>query len=127
MHVQITLTPDPVPELTWRERLTALTLHWLRPLGTWRGITALVLAVAPIPGVGESAATVWHYVVSEARGMSIGAGYAVGLTPVAFAGWALTRVGPTGPRLWLLAVASIGALGAVSAYDVVQLLTGVTR
>lgn len=127
VSLKATLVFDPEPELTWRDRLRAMVARLLRPLWTWRGAVALVLAVAPIPGVGESAATIWHYTVSEAREMSIGTGYAVGLVPLAFAGWALTRVGPTAPRLWLLAVSTIGALGAMSWYDIVQLFTGVAR
>ncbi|MFD4662473.1 hypothetical protein [Streptomyces halstedii] len=121
------MLPVEEPELTWRDRLRAMIARLLRPLLTWRGVTALVLAVAPIPGVGESAATIWHYVVSDARTMGVPLGYTVGLLPVAFAGWALTRIGPTAPRLWLLAVTAIGATGAMSWYDPVQILTGVPR
>lgn len=88
---------------------------------------ALALAVVPIPGSGYSAATTWHYTVSEARGMGVGYGYAVGLIPLAYAGLLLTRVGPTAPRLWLLAVTGIGAFGAVSWFDPITLLTGVVK
>lgn len=127
VRVKVELLPVEEPELTWRDRLRAMVARLLRPLMTWRGAVALFLAVAPIPGVGESAVTIWHYTVSEAREMSIGTGYAVGLVPLAVSGWLLTRVGPTAPRLWALAVTTIGAFGAMSWYDLVQLFTGVTR
>ncbi|MFE2930629.1 hypothetical protein [Streptomyces sp. NPDC059278] len=114
-------------EPTWRERLGAWAWGLVRPLWTWRGALALLFAVAPINAAGDSAASAWYETVAEAREMGIVIGYIVGLTPLAFAGWALSRVGVTVPRVWLLLVTGIGATGAMSWYDIVQLLTGVTR
>ncbi|MEU3220023.1 hypothetical protein [Streptomyces sp. NPDC006971] len=114
------------PELTWKDRLRAMVLRWLRPVLTLRGAVALALAVVPIHG-SESAATIWRDTVAEARDFGLVAGYFVGAAPLALSWWSLTRVGPTAPRLWLLAVSLIGATAAVTPYDIVQILTGVAR
>ncbi|MGW8881425.1 hypothetical protein ACWGOT_33245 [[Kitasatospora] papulosa] len=127
MQVEMLPVVEPEPELTWRDRLRALVMRLIRPVLTWRGAVALFLAVAPVKASGESAATIWRDTVADARDFGLGAGYFVGSAPLVLAGWALTRVGPTAPRLWLLAVSMVGATAAVTPYDIVQILTGVAR
>ncbi|MFI6730904.1 hypothetical protein [Streptomyces atratus] len=124
--MQVEMLPVVEPELTWRDRLRALVMRVIRPVLTWKGAVALFLAVAPIHG-SESAATIWRDTVADARDFGLVAGYFVGGAPLALAGWSLTRVGPTAPRLWLLAVSAVGATAAVTPYDIVQILTGVAR
>ncbi|MFJ8855113.1 hypothetical protein [Streptomyces sp. NPDC102437] len=125
LRVQVEMLPVE-PELTWRDRLRAMVMRWIRPVLTLRGAVALALAVMPIHG-SESAATIWRDTVADARELSLYAGYFVGAAPLALSWWSLTRVGPTAPRLWLLAVSVIGATAAITPYDIIQILTGVAR
>jgi len=115
--------PEPDPS-RW-ERLTGWLGTYVKPR---HAVLALVLAVLPIPHVGYSAATIWHYTVSQARdSWGIGWGYAFGLAPLALATTALIRRGGSPLRLFALAVTFIGSFAAFSWYDPVQFLTGVHR
>lgn len=122
IEVHITLQP-PEPEPTRWQRLAA----WLGQFGKpWQAAGALVLALVPIPGVGYSIATTWASAVSEARDAGgQGAGYALALTPLA---WALLRIyyhGGTIRRLFVLAVSVVGLAGAIHLYDPITWITGV--
>lgn len=126
VHVHIdTPEPEPEPEPTRWERLTAGAHRIGRP---WQMAAALALTVAPIPGSGYSAATTWHYCVSQTRdGFGIGYGYALAGIPLALAVTAITRNGGNVPRLVALAITTVGLFGAMSWYDPITALTGVTR
>ena len=125
--VFVPMAPVPVPEPTFRERLTGWLTDRLRPLWTWRGVIAIGLAVFPIPWTGYSAATTWASTVYQARQFGYGWGYALGGGAVLLAGYALRRGGPTAPRMFAGTVAAIGFLGAISLYDPVLIMTGVHR
>lgn len=124
--IRVTLAdPDPEPDPSRRERLTAWLGAYIKP---WQAVIALALALLPIPGVGYSAATIWHYTVGEARdGFGAGWGYAFGLIPLALAITAIVRKGGSPLRLFALTVTFIGSFAAFSWYDPVQFLTGVAR
>lgn len=126
VHVHIdTPEPEPEPEPTRWERLTARTKRIGRP---WQYAATLALALAPIPGSGYSAATTWHYCVSQARdGFGIGYGYALGGIPFALAVTVIARKGGNLPRLLALAITFVGLFGAMSWYDPILFLTGVHR
>ncbi|GAA3718114.1 hypothetical protein [Streptomyces tremellae] len=125
IEVIVTLTPEQAPGPTWRERLAAAVRRIGRP---WQILGALTLTVTPIPGTGYSAATTWHYTVSLARqDLGVGWGYATGGIPLALALLLVVRRGGTLLRLAALAVTLVGAVGAISWYDPIQLITGVPR
>lgn len=125
-HVhEIVLVPaEPEPEPTRWDRVWAR----LRGLGQpWQLAAALVLAVAPIPRSGYSAATTWVYVVGQVRAdHGPGWGYALGLGALIWAGALMARR-PGVLRLWLLAVTFVGMFGAVSLFDPITWITGVSR
>lgn len=127
MQVYVTLLPAyyEEPEPTRRERLWA----WVRTIGRpWQVCGALALALIPIPYTGYSIATTWAYAVTEARNAGgQGTGYALACTPLAIAVIRITRSGGTLKRLLLLAVSIVGLTGAISLYDPVTWITGVTR
>lgn len=117
--------PDPEPDPSRWERAGTWLGQTIRP---WHAVIGLALAVLPIPHVGYSAATVWHYTVGLARDeWGIGAGYAFGLIPLTLAITVLVRRGGSPLRLFALAVTFIGAFASLSWYDPVQILTGVAR
>ncbi|MFD7066089.1 hypothetical protein ACFV97_02510 [Streptomyces sp. NPDC059913] len=120
IEVHLTLQP---PEPTRWKRFTT----WLRKYGRpWQAGAALVLALAPIPGVGYSIATVWASAVSETRTeWGQGAGYALACTPLAVAVLRIYYFGGTIRRLVALAVALVGLTGAIHLYDPVTWITGV--
>jgi hypothetical protein len=126
IEVFVTFLPVPTePEPTRWERLRAWAAAYGRP---WQALAAITLSVSPILPHGYSAATTWHYVVSEARdSFGIGPGYAVGGIPLAVAVLLLIRRGGTTLRLVGLVVFSFGLLGAMSWYDPVTLITGVHK
>jgi hypothetical protein len=122
----ITLQTGPyyeLPELTRRQRLWA----WLRTIGRpWQVGGALALALAPIPGLDYSVATIWASCVTYSRAeWGQGAGYAHALTPLAIAIMRITASGGTLRRLLLLAVSIVGLAGAIDLYDPVTWITGV--
>lgn len=117
--------PEPQPEPSRRERLAGWLGGYARP---WHAAAALAGAVVPIPGVGYSAATIWHYTVGYGRDeWGIGWGYALGGIPLALALNTVVRRGGSPLRLFALVVTGIGALAALSWYDPIQWLTGVHR
>ncbi|WP_405549721.1 hypothetical protein [Streptomyces microflavus] len=127
-HVHVTLQPLPYYEPiepTRRARLCA----WVRTLGRpWQLILALLAAVLPIPGLGYSAASTWAYLVGQARA-EWGAPFGYGLAGVALALVVMRTVrhGGTLLRIWAGAVTAIGLIASIDLFDVVTLLTGVTR
>ncbi|GGJ81945.1 hypothetical protein GCM10011583_11780 [Streptomyces camponoticapitis] len=123
IQVHVTLDLAPVPEPTWRERLWA----WVARIRPWQALAALAAAVFPIPFTGHSAATTWAYTVGEARdGFGPGYGYALAGIPLAVVVWRLVRKGGTFLRVFGLAVFLVGLTGAISLYDPVTWITGVT-
>ncbi|MFJ2292120.1 hypothetical protein ACIOG7_10465 [Streptomyces sp. NPDC087894] len=125
VHVHLVAPYFEEPEPTRRERLWA----WLRTIGRpWQVCGALLLAVVPVPGVGHSAASIWAYAVGQARAeWGAQQGYALAAVPL---GWAVLRAvkhGPTLRRLWLGVIGTFGLIGATDLFDIVTLLTGVTR
>lgn len=106
------------------ERLGAWLAQYVRP---WHAVIGLTAAVLPIPGVGYSAATTWHYTVGEGRdSFGIGWGYGIGLVPLLLTLTVIVRRGGSPLRLFALAVTFVGAFAAMSWYDPVQFLTGVS-
>ncbi|MFF4179665.1 hypothetical protein [Streptomyces sp. NPDC001750] len=123
IEVHVTLQPAE-PDPTWWERVAA----WARRFGKpWQATGALVLALYPIPGLGYSVATMWASAVSEARDeWGQDAGYALALTPLAWAFLRLYYCGGTIRRLTVLAVSVVGFVGgAIHLYDPVTWITGV--
>ncbi|MFD4745029.1 hypothetical protein ACFWOS_06170 [Streptomyces rubiginosohelvolus] len=127
-HVHVTVQPvpyyEPIEPTRW-ERLWA----WVRTIGRpWQLIVALLAAVLPIPATGHSAASTWAYTVNLARtewGTPYGyalAGLALGLVVLR-----IVRHGGTVLRIWAGVVTVIGLISAINLFDVVTLLTGVTR
>ncbi|MFF9811673.1 hypothetical protein ACF1G5_42510 [Streptomyces coeruleorubidus] len=117
--------PNPEPDPSRWERLGGWLGTYVRP---WHAALAFIVAVLPIPGVGYSAATIWHYTVGLGRdSWGIGWGYALGLIPLALAVTTLIRRGGNPLRLFALTVTFIGSLASLSWYDPVQFLTGVAR
>lgn len=127
LHVYVTLQPAPYydDEPTRREQLWA----WLRTIGRpWQVCGALLLAVVPVPGVGHSAASIWAYATGQARAeWGAQQGYALAAVPVAWVILRAVKHGPTLRRLWLGVIGTFGLIGATDLFDIVTLLTGVTR
>ncbi|MCX4504308.1 hypothetical protein [Streptomyces anulatus] len=127
-HVHVTVQPVPYyepVELTWWDRVCA----WMRTIGRpWQLILALLAAVVPIPGVDHSAASVWADTVGEAR-TEWGAayGYALALAPLVWVVMRTVRHGGTLRRIWAGTVAVIGLIASIDLFDIVTLLTGVSR
>lgn len=126
IEVRVTFPPMVLPPAPTRwERLAAWAARFGRP---WQVLTALAAAVIPIPFTGYSAATTWHYVVSEARdSFGAGQGYALGAIPFAFVVFRLVRKGGTVLRLFSTVVCSFGLAGAVSWFDPITIITGVQK
>ncbi|MEU9333153.1 hypothetical protein AB0D49_08305 [Streptomyces sp. NPDC048290] len=123
-EIVLTWTP-PEPEPSRWERLTAWLGRYIRP---WHAAIGLTTAVLPIPGTGYSAATTWHYTVGLARdSFGAGWGYSLGAVPLALAVSVIVRRGGSPLRLFALTVTGIGALGALSWWDPIQMITGVQK
>ncbi|MFD7093375.1 hypothetical protein [Streptomyces xanthophaeus] len=124
IEVRVTFLPYAEPELSRWERFTA----WLRRFGQpWQAVAALVLAVAPIPGTGYSIATTWAYTVSLGRDIGPWQPYALGCIPFALVVSRILRHGGSVRRLFLLVVTGFGVYGACDWFDLVTIITGVTR
>ncbi|MFJ4837154.1 hypothetical protein [Streptomyces sp. NPDC088746] len=125
VHVHVVIPYEEPPEPTRRERLWA----WLRTIGRpWQVCGALLLAVVPVPGLGHSAASIWAYGVGEARAeWGAQQGYALAAVPLAWAVLRAVKHGPSLRRLWLGVIGTFGLIGATDLFDIVTLLTGVTR
>ncbi|MET9204097.1 hypothetical protein ABZW38_02845 [Streptomyces bacillaris] len=128
IHVHVTLQPEPYydePEPSRWQLLWA----WITSLGRpWQLILALLAAVLPVPVLGHSAASTWAYTVTLAR-TEWGAPYGYALAGLAL-GWVVLRTvrhGGTLLRIWAGVVTLIGLISAINLFDVVTLLTGVTR
>ncbi|WP_145498689.1 hypothetical protein [Streptomyces sp. CFMR 7] len=127
-HVHVTVQPvpyyEPIEPTRW-ERLWA----WITSLGRpWKLVLALLAAVLPVPVLGHSAASTWAYTVTLARA-EWGAPYGYALAGLAL-GWVVLRTvrhGGTLLRIWAGVVTLIGLISAINLFDVVTLLTGVTR
>ncbi|MEU0978479.1 hypothetical protein ABZ488_04610 [Streptomyces griseus] len=127
-HVHVTVQPVPYYEPiepTWWDR----TCAWMRTIGRpWQLIVALLAAVIPFPYTGHSAASTWAYTVNLGRvewGAPFGyalAGLALGLVVLR-----IVRHGGTLLRIWAGTVAVIGLIASIDVFDIVTLLTGVTR
>lgn len=116
--------PEPEPEPSRWERLMA----WLHSFGSpWQATAALVLAVTPIPGTGYSIATTWAYTVDLGRDLGPWQPYALGCIPFAYVVARIHRRGGSVRRLFLLVVTGFGVYGALDWFDLVTILTGVTR
>ncbi|MEU6168073.1 hypothetical protein [Streptomyces tanashiensis] len=126
IEVHVTFLPvEEPPEPSRGERLWSWVTSIAKP---WKIVAALIAALLPIPGVGYSAAGVWAYTVGQAR-TEVGIPWAYGLAvvPLLLASRALQR---TRALRFLVAavIALIGLIfGALSPFDVVTILTGVTR
>ncbi len=128
IHVHVVAAPyfEPIePEPTRWERLWA----WITSLGRpWKLILALLAAVLPVPALGHSAASTWAYIVGKARA-EWGAPYGYALAGLAL-GWVVLRTvrhGGTLLRIWAGVVTLIGLIASINLFDIVTLLTGVTR
>ncbi|MFE1329741.1 hypothetical protein [Streptomyces microflavus] len=127
-HVHVTLQPvpyyEPIEPTRW-ERLWA----WIRSIGRpWQLIVALLAAVIPMPFIGHSAASTWAATVYLAR-TEWGAPFGYALAGLALA-WVVLRIvrhGGTLLRIWAGVVTAIGLISAINLFDIVTLLTGVTR
>ncbi|MFE3762287.1 hypothetical protein ACFXPI_11040 [Streptomyces sp. NPDC059104] len=123
VHVQL-VYPEPEPAPSRWQRLTA----WLRQFGEpWQALAALALAVTPIPGIGYSAATTWAYIVGLGRDIGPWQPYALGCLPFALVVARILRRGGSVRLLFLLAVTGFGVYGAIDPFDLVTIITGVTR
>ncbi|MFJ8224939.1 hypothetical protein [Streptomyces griseus] len=127
-HVHVTVQPvpyyEPVEPTRW-ERLWA----WVRSIGRpWQLIVALLAAVLPMPFTGHSAASTWAATVYLAR-TEWGApwGYALAGLTLGLVVLRIVRHGGTVLRIWAGVVTVIGLISAINLFDVVTLLTGVTR
>lgn len=127
-HVHVTVQPvpyyEPIEPTRW-DRVCA----WMRTIGRpWQLILALLATVLPIPFTGHSAASTWAYTVGLAR-TEWGTPYGYALAGLALA-WVVLRIvrhGGTLLRIWAGTVAVIGLISAIDLFDIVTLLTGVTR
>ncbi|NEB57637.1 hypothetical protein G3I48_35990 [Streptomyces griseus] len=127
-HVHVTVQPvpyyEPIEPTRW-ERLWA----WIRSIGRpWQLIVALLAAVIPFPFTGHSAASTWAYTVNLAR-TEWGApwGYALAGLALGLVLLRIVRHGGTVLRIWAGVVTALGLISAINLFDVVTLLTGVTR
>lgn len=125
-HLDVNPAPGPYYEpITRWERLWA----WVRTIGRpWQLIVALLAAVLPIPFTGHSAASTWAATVYLARSeWGVPYGYALAGLALAWVVLRIVRYGGTVLRIWAGAVTLIGLISAINLFDVVTLLTGVTR
>ncbi|MFD5682176.1 hypothetical protein [Streptomyces bacillaris] len=128
IHVHVVAAPyfEPIePEPTRWERLWA----WITSLGRpWKLVVALLAAVLPVPVLDHSAASTWAYTVGKARA-EWGAPYGYALAGIAL-GWVVLRTarhGGTLLRIWAGVVTVVGLIASINLFDIVTLLTGVTR
>lgn len=125
VHVHVVMPYEPPPEPTRWERLWAWATSIGRP---WQICGALLLAVLPVPGTGYSAATTWAYATTLTRAeWGAYTGYALALVPLLWVCTRTARYGGTLLRLWGIAVALGGVLGALDPFDLVTAITGVHR
>ncbi|MFI7240090.1 hypothetical protein [Streptomyces cyaneofuscatus] len=128
IHVHVVAAPyyEPIePEPTRWQRLWA----WITSLGRpWKLVVALLAAVLPMPFTGHSAASTWANTVGLARA-EWGApyGYALAGTALTWVVLRTVRHGGTLLRIWAGVVALIGVIASINLFDIVTLLTGVTR
>ncbi|MGW5477677.1 hypothetical protein [Streptomyces sp. NPDC004008] len=116
--------PEPDPQPRWWSRAWDTATARIKP---WKAVIALFAAATPIPWTGYSAATTWHYTMSQARAFHVGLGYGIAFGTFALAVNKLIR-GQGGPvALFFCAVTFIGLFGAMSWYDTIHWLTGVSR
>ncbi|NUK22054.1 hypothetical protein [Streptomyces lunaelactis] len=123
IEIRVTLVPAELPPepSRWSRLWTWIT--GIAP--AWKICAALALAVAPIPGVGYSAATTWAYVVGEARSeFGVPYGYGLAGVPLLLAARTVTRSGSF-RALLALAITLTGLTGALNWYDPVTWITGV--
>ncbi|MFD4264054.1 hypothetical protein ACFWR9_42230 [Streptomyces sp. NPDC058534] len=119
VHEVLLVTPDPEPGPRLWERL------WER-LFTWRNLLAVLAALTPWAG-GQSPVGLWSGTVHQARTEAgILAAYVIAAVALTTA-WALDRrTGRALPR-FLLVTAAFGALGVLSWWDPILLITGVHK
>ncbi|WP_330236137.1 hypothetical protein [Streptomyces sp. NBC_00566] len=125
-HVHELLLVQPEPP---RPRLWERLWDWLF---TWRMLAAIAAALIPWAG-GRSPVGIWGHTVHQARAEAgVLAAYVIAVVALA-AAWALdAHSSPPGqpgraiPR-FLLVTALLGALGVLSWWDPIELLTGVHR
>lgn len=124
VHVRL-LPVDLPPEPTRWERAWAWLTGIAKP---WQIAAALLASLIPIPGVGYSLAGVWAYCVGDARDtFGVPYGYGLALVPLAITLRALSK---TRALRWLVAsvIGLVGLVfGAIHPFDIVTIVTGVTR
>jgi len=124
VHEVVLVPAVPEPEPTWWDRALAAVRRIGRP---WQAAAALAAAVAPILPGHYSAATTWAYVVHQTRlDHGAPAGYVLAAGVLAATVHLASRR-PGLLRLWLAAVALVGASSAVAWWDPIAALTGVHR
>lgn len=124
IEVRVTFLPYAEPEPSRWERIAA----WLRRFGRpWQAAAALAVAVAPIPSTGYSIATTWAYTVDLGRDIGPWQPYALGILPFGLVVKLIQQRGGTVGRLFFLVVTTAGAWASIDPYDIVTILTGVTR
>ncbi|MGW5852106.1 hypothetical protein ACWFQ8_29870 [Streptomyces sp. NPDC055254] len=124
IELRVTFAPYLEPQPGRWERLAT----WLRRFGQpWQAAAALTLAVTPIPGVGYSIATTWAYTVDLGRDIGPWQPYALGCLPFALVISRILRHGGSVRRLFLLTVTGFGVYGALDWFDLITIITGVTR
>lgn len=125
IEVRVTFAPYvPEPGPGRWERFTAWLSRFGRP---WQAAAALTLAVTPIPFTGYSIATTWAYTVEQGRGIGPWQPYALGCIPFALVVIRIRRRGGSVRLLFLLAITGFGVYGALDWFDLVTIITGVTR
>lgn len=116
--------PEPEPEAShWSRMWDAVTGR----ISPWKAVLALFAAVFPIPWTGYSAAVTWHYMITEARALHVGFGYALAFGTFALAVNKLVRGKGGTVCLFFCATTLIGLFGAMSWYDPIHWLTGVPK
>lgn len=118
------IEPEPEPEPSrWSRTWDAITDR----INPWKAALALFAAVTPIPWTGYSAAVTWHYTITEARELHVGLGYTLAFGTFALAANKLVRSRGGTVCLFFCATTLIGLFGAMSWYDPIHILTGVSR
>ncbi|MFF9199977.1 hypothetical protein ACF09L_32700 [Streptomyces sp. NPDC014779] len=124
VHVRL-LPVELPPEPTRWERAWAWVTGIAAP---WKICVALGATLLPIPGVGYSVAGVWAYCVGDAREtFGVPYGYGLALVPLTIT---LRVFSKTRALRWFVA-STIGLVGltfgAFRPFDIVTIVTGVTR